>query len=196
MKRSSPTLNVLGLVVLLAIGMASVDAHAADLSQPVLLIASSQLDGSPFEQTVVLAATRPDGGHIGFILNKRTTVKLQTLFPDDEAVRNVNDPVYLGGTGLLPGVFAVTRNAPQGVHGTLVPLMPGLVAALDAATVDRIIQTTPNDARYFVGLMLWEPDELEQQVDNEQWEVRPADVDTVLNAKSVGLWNALRDPWV
>ena len=32
--------------------------------------------------------------------------------------------------------------------------MPGLVLAIDGATVDRIIDTTPNDARYFLGLMI------------------------------------------
>src|SRR5437868_13284048 len=30
-------------------------------------------------------------------------------------------------------------------------LMPGLVAVLDAAGVDHVLETTPNDARYFVG---------------------------------------------
>ena len=57
--------------------------------------------------------------------------------------------------------------------------MPGLVAA-------------PNDARYFVGIMLWDEDELEAEVRGNAWELRPADVATVLPTKATGLWNSLR----
>ncbi len=56
--------------------------HAADLSQAVILVASKDLDGSPFERTVVIAAPLPNGGHIGFIANRPTTVKLDKLLPE------------------------------------------------------------------------------------------------------------------
>jgi putative AlgH/UPF0301 family transcriptional regulator len=192
MNRASRSLGLFGLLAALVVGMTGV-ARAEDLSEPVLLVASSALDGSPFEQTVVLAAPLPSGGHIGFILNRPTTAKLGTLFPNDEAAQKVTEPVYLGGPTLVQGVFAVTRNPPI-PSGTVVPLMPGLVAVLDAPTVDRILATAPNDARYYAGLMLWEGDELEQEVSRNAWEVRPADPDTVLRAKSRGLWNSLRGP--
>ena len=158
-------------------------AREADLSQAVLLVASDSLDGSPFEQTVLVAAPLPDGGHIGFIVNRPTTVKLERLFPEDAAARNVNEPVYLGGSALLSTVFALTRSAPAS-GGTSIALMPGVVAVLDGATVDRIIETTPNAARYFVGLMLWDPDELEEEIRKRLWEVRSPDADTVLPARS------------
>ena len=176
----------------LALGIAGA-AGAEDLSQPVLLVASSALEGSAFEQTVVLAAPLPNGGHIGFILNRPTKVKLVALFPNDAAAQNVTEPVYLGGPALVSGVFALTRNAPPD-GGMIVPLMPGLVAALDAKTVDRILATHPNDARYYAGLMLWNANELEQEVDRNAWEVRPADADTVLSARAHGMWNSLRGP--
>ena len=69
--------------------------------------------------------------------------------------------------------------------------MPGLVAVIDGEAVDRIIETTPNDARYFVGLMIWAPDELDEQIDQGAWDVRPADVDTVLPSSAPGLWKSL-----
>ena len=192
MKRLLSPLGSFGAVLLIAMA-ASGPALAADLPDPVILVASPLLDGSPFEQAVVLAAPLPDGRHIGFIINKPTGVKLQKLLPDDTAARNVTEPVYLGGPVLQPGIFAVTRQAPEGA-GIVVPLMPGLFAVLDGTAVDRVIETMPNDARYFVGLMLWDADELEQEVSQNAWEVRRADVDTVLRAKAPGLWNSLRSP--
>jgi putative AlgH/UPF0301 family transcriptional regulator len=50
-------------------------ARAADLSQAVILVASERLAGSPFEQTVILAAPLPQGGHVGFVVNRPTGVK-------------------------------------------------------------------------------------------------------------------------
>lgn len=180
------------VIVLIAVFMFGV-ARAADLLQPVILVASQDLDGSPFEQTVMIAAPLPDGGHIGFIVNRPTTVKLETLFPDQAPARNVKEAVYVGGPAIASGVFALMRSAPDGAE-TLIPLTPGIVAVLDEATIDRVIETTPNAARYFVGMMLWGADELEQQVANGLWEVRPADADNVLPAKARGLWNSLRSP--
>jgi putative transcriptional regulator len=190
MTRLLPTLRSFGALLALAMGL-SAAARGADLSEPVILVASSALAGTPFEQAVVLAAPMPDGGHIGFIINKPTGVKLQALFPEDTAARRVTEPVYLGGPVLMPGVFAVTRKAPEG-DGAVIPLMPGLVAVLDGATIDRIIKNTPDEARYFLGLMLWKAGDLEDQVSQNTWELRPADVDTVLRARSPGLWNSLR----
>ena len=189
MNRMSPIVKSFGALVV-AMGVIGA-AHTEDLSQPVILVASSALDGSPFEQTVVLAAPLPNGGHIGFIINRPMNVKLDMLLPKDAAARAVTENVYLGGPSLVPALFAVTRSAPEGA-GTVVPLMPGLVAVLDSASIDRVIETKPNDARYFVGVMLWDADELEDQVDQSVWELRAADADTVLRAKPTGLWNSLR----
>jgi len=191
-KRIARMEAVLAVIVLVAAFMFGA-ARAADLPQAVILVASQDLDGSPFEQTVVIAASLPDGGHIGFIVNRPTTVKLDALFPEQAPARNVKEPVYVGGPAVASGVFALMRSAPEGAE-TSIPLTPGIVAVLDQTTIDRVIATTPNAARYFIGMMLWDADELEQQIANGLWEVRPADADSVLPAKARGLWNALRSP--
>jgi len=58
----------------------SASARATDLSEPVILVASSLLDQTSFQQAVVLATPLDDGG---FIINKPIGVKLQELLPDD-----------------------------------------------------------------------------------------------------------------
>ena len=189
MKRFVRGLQFLGAFLVLLAGMTGA-AHAIDLSQAVILVASNRLAGSIYEQTVILAAPLPQGGHLGFVVNRPTSMKLESLFPEQASTRNVVDPVYAGGPMLSNAVFAVMRKAPDN-NGNFLPLMPGLVVAIDGATVDRIIETTPNDARYFVGLMFWAPDDLDDEIRNGAWEVRPADVDTVLRANSSGLWKAL-----
>ena len=198
MNRLVRSLKSFGALLVLLAGMTGA-ARAADLSEAVILVASDRLAGSIYEQTVILAAPLPQGGHLGFIVNRPTHVKLETLFPQQPSTRNVAEPVYAGGPILSNAVFAMTRKAPDNNgnnNGNFFSPMPGLVVVIDSATVDRIIETTPNDARYFVGLMFWAPDDLEEEVSNGAWEVRPADVDTVLRANSTGLWKSLGGPMV
>lgn len=186
--------NLKSFAALLAIAaVVSGAARAADLSEPVILVASSLLDHTPFQQAVVLATPLDDGAHIGFIINKPTGVKLQELFPDDQAAGKVQGSVYLGGPALLPAVFALTRKPPESERAA-VPLMPGLFAVMDSDAIDRIIATTPDDARFFLGMMVWKPGALEEEVRQSVWELRPADAEVVLHAKSPGLWKSLRGP--
>ena len=182
--------NLKSFAALAIAAVVSGAARAADLSEPIILVASSRLDGTPFQQTVVFATPLDDGGHIGFIINKPTGVKLQELFPDDRAAGKVKESVYLGGPAFLPSVIAVTRKPPSA--GAAVRLMQGLFAVMDSNTIDHIIATMPNDARFFLGMMVWEPGALEQEVRHSAWELCPADVEVVLHAKSSGLWKSLR----
>ena len=194
MNRLVRSLKSFGVFFVLFAGVTGT-ARAVDLSQAVILVASNRLAGSIYEQTVILAAPLPQGGYLGFIVNRPTQVKLETLFPEQPSTHNVADPVYAGGPILSNAVFAVTRKAPEN-NGNFFSPMPGLVVVIDSATVDRIIETTPNDARYFVGLMFWAPDDLEDEITSGAWEVRPADVDTVLRANSRELWKSLEGTMV
>jgi putative transcriptional regulator len=175
---SARLLQCFGALLLLIVS-ATGAARAADLSQAVMLVATANLAGSGYEEAVLLAAPLPKGGHMGFIVNRPTSVKLASLFPEHAPSSKVIDPVYLGGPVLPESLFAVTRKAPEGDEDSIA-LMPGLVAVFSAASVDRIIETTPNDARYFVGLVVWRPGELDEQIRAGTWAARPADVDSVL----------------
>jgi putative AlgH/UPF0301 family transcriptional regulator len=139
---------------------------------------------------VVVAAPLPQGGHIGFIINRPTGVKLEALFPDQAACRQVVDPVYVGGPGLSNALFALTRKAPDET-GTI-PIMPGLFAILDGAAVDRVIEATPKSARFFVGAIVWAPAELEKQIQYRAWDVRATNAEVVFRADSAYLWDELR----
>ena len=67
----------LALLVLGAAAIAS--ARAADGPRAVMLVATEQLAGSSFEEVTIVAAPLAEGGHVGFILNRPTAVKLEAL---------------------------------------------------------------------------------------------------------------------
>ena len=146
----------------------------------------------------MLATPLPNGGHVGVVVNRPTPVKLETLFPEHAPSRKVVDPVYAGGPSLAKNIIAVTRQAPEH-SGAAISLMPGVFAVIDAPTVDRIIETTPNAARYFVGLVTWEPAELENELRQNAWEVHPADAEAVFRpglpgcgTRCAARWRVLR----
>jgi len=187
MKLATLILRAFGtLLIVLAAGGA---AHAAEPSQAVMLIATERLAGSGYDETVLVAVPLPTGEHFGFIINRPTDVKLATLLPGYSPSRKVVDPVYLGGPALSESLFAVARRAPEG--SSAIPLAPGLVLVMDDATVDRVIETMPNDARYLVGLVVWLSGELEEEIRAGAWEVQVADPRAVFHANPADLWQEL-----
>jgi putative AlgH/UPF0301 family transcriptional regulator len=139
---------------------------------------------------VLFAAPLPNGMHIGFIVNRPTEVALATAFPEHAPSGKVADPVYFGGPVMPDMVFAVVPTPPNDTEAIL-QLMPGIVLVMDGDAIDRIIETTPNDARYFAGLIVWEPGELDEEVRAGAWDVVPADASAVFSTHPETLWKTL-----
>ena len=181
------------LALLAAVIAVAQAAEPEALSQAAFLVATDRLAGSPYEETVLVVAPLAEGGHVGFIVNRPTGVKLQDLFPGHAPSRKVLSPIYVGGPVLPEAVFALARKAPKG-NGSVIALMPGLVAVLDRVSVDRVIESAPNEAHYFVGMVIWAPGELADEVRDGAWRVRPASADAVLAGDPAALWRELVKP--
>ena len=160
-------------------------AQAQQTGKPLLLVASPQLQG-PYSQTVLIAVPAEDG-HLGFIVNRATDVKLEALFPEHAASAKVVDPVYVGGPEMAQALFAVVRHDPG--HDAIKLLGEAfLVAGADA--VDEVIERMPNDARYFAGFVGWQPGELAKEIDAGYWHVTEADA-TIFWQDNRTLWQEL-----
>jgi putative transcriptional regulator len=165
-------------------------AQAVDLSRPVTLVATDRLAGSVYEETVLIAGPLPRSGHAGFILNRPTRVKLETLFPGHAASRKVTAPVSVGGTMFPGSMFALTRKVPPDT-GATVAFMAGVAAVFDGESIDRLIETAPNDARYFVGIVVRLPGELDQELRDGLWSLQPVKAEIVFRSNPAGLWKEL-----
>ena len=189
MKITAPTARFLA-ILLFALGCAAPGAWATDLAQPVTLVATTSLGDSGFSETVLFVAPLQNGAHVGFIVNRPSTLALAAAFPEHAPSRKVVDPVYVGGPILSQMVFAAVRTPAEDAGSALRP-MPGLALVMDGSAVDHIIETMPNDARYFAGLVVWQPGELDEEVRAGAWEVNPADADTVFSPHPETLWKTL-----
>jgi putative transcriptional regulator len=163
----------------------------AQQEDAVLLVAHPAFRDLEYRQTVLVAAPAPNGGHVGVILNRPTQRSLGSLFPEHEPSKKVADPVYYGGPFSRGALVALVRadNAP-GAGSVL--LMKNLYLAFRANTIDHVIETRPNEARYFVGYVGWRPGELKGEIDRGLWAVQGAELDTIFRKDTDSLWEELQ----
>ncbi|MFL6573456.1 MAG: YqgE/AlgH family protein [Burkholderiales bacterium] len=177
-------------VLVLVSGLAPGIARAQLQEDAVLLVAHPAFRDLEYRQTVLLAAPAPNGGHVGVILNRPTKRSLGSLFPEHEPSKKVVDPVYYGGPFSRGALVALVRSDDAPGGGSVL-LMDHLYLAFRANTIDHVIETTPNEARYFVGYVGWRPGELKSEIDRGLWSVMNADVDTIFRKDTDSLWEEL-----
>ena len=172
------------------LALVSAAAWAQSQEDALLLVAHPGFRDVEYRQTVLLAAPAPNGGHVGVILNRPTKRSLGSLFPEHEPSKKVHDPVFYGGPFSRGALVALVR-ADRAPGSGSVPLMPHLYLAFRANTIDHVIETTPNEARYFVGYVGWRPGELKSEIDRGLWSVMDAQLETIFRKETDGLWEEL-----
>jgi len=169
--------------------LAAAPLRAQDLSQPMILVATPELADPIYARTVLVVAPLGGGEHIGFIVNRPTEMTLGKIFPEDPASQKVPDPVYLGGPVRPELIFALVER-PNSPGGKSLAVMPGLYAAIEQKTVDKIIRQ-PGDARFVAGFVAWQPGELSDELKDGAWYVMAPDAHLVLDTPTPGLWQEL-----
>jgi len=181
---------LLALIVAAAAIFPAPAAATPDIDPPMLLVAKPKLSGSAWGTTVLIAKPLPNGGHIGFIVNKPTQMSLGEAFPEHAPSKKVVDLLFLGGPADLNIVFALVERHSVAADGTL-EMAHDLFLATEARTVDHIIETESDHARFFVGVVIWRPGELDQELRRDLWFVDEPDPKLVLSKKTEGLWEEL-----
>jgi phospholipid transport system substrate-binding protein len=168
------------LRVLLAAFAVFVSARAlADVTQPVLLVASSTMSGA-YARTVLFAMPARDGTHAGFVLNRPTDVRLASL----------KSPVFAGGPEHADTLFAFVRTSASPADRAL-PVLPGLYLAFRESDVELILERFAPRTRVFAGMVSWKAEELDDEVQQGFWHVLDADVELVLEGSIDSLWSRL-----
>ena len=165
-------------------------AWSADIGQTVLLVAKRNLKDRLYGSSLIVARPIGEERHIGFIVNKPTTMTLGKLFPKHLPSQKVVDPVYLGGPTGPEVIFAMVKGR-QSPGGRTLQLTPGLFLAFDSTIVDRIIETQPDQARFLAGMVMWQPGELSEEVRRGLWYTLDPQPELLLRKSPDGLWEEL-----
>src|SRR2546423_3161627 len=179
---------VFRMLFVLAAAALALPAPAQD--EAMILVAHPAFRDVEYRQTVLIAAPAPNGGHVGVILNRPTKRSLGSLFPEHEPSKKVLDPVYYGGPFSRGALVALVKSDQSPGAGS-VPLMKDLYLAFRANIIDHVIESTPNEARYYVGYVGWRPGELRSEIERGLWSVLDADIDMVFRKDTEGLWEEL-----
>ena len=166
--------------------------HVDPNQEAVILVATDDVEDPIYSNAVLIVKPASQGMHVGIILNKPTPFSLATLFPEHSPSKNVQENVYFGGPMTSTAVAAVTPHTPAGDKG-IIEFNKELYMVLQSETIDTIIETTPNEARYYVGNVIWQPGELASELKRGFWHVMPVSKDIVFRKNTRGLWKALKD---
>jgi putative transcriptional regulator len=180
--------RIAGVLLLCAAALPR-NAPAQD-DEAVLLVAQPMFRAIDYRQTVLIAAPAPNGGHVGVIINRPTQRSLGSLFPEHEPSKKVVEPVFYGGPFSRDALVALVKADATPGAGS-VPIMKHLYLAFRANTIDHVIESTPNAARYYVGYVGWRRGELQREIDGGLWAVLDADLDIVFRKDTDGMWEEL-----
>lgn len=173
------------------LGMLAVPAQAVDaLAETAILVAKPALRDQFYGATILIVKPVGNDRHVGFIINKPTTMTLGKLFPEHGPSQKVPDPVYLGGPHRPEVIFALV-NRPDNPGGHSVQIARDLFIAMESEVVDHIIEAEAKHARFLAGMVLWRPGELNAELKRGFWYVLDADTDLVLRKPTDGLWEEL-----
>ncbi len=156
----------------------------------MLLVAQPSFRDLDYRETVLLVAPVPSGGYVGVIINRPTRRSLASLFPEHEPSKKVIDPVYYGGPYSRSALVALAHGHPAPDDGS-VPAGKDLYFAFRANAIDRIIETAPNSARYYVGYVGWPEGELNDEIEHGLWSVVEADSEIAFRKNTEQLWEEL-----
>jgi len=169
--------------------MPALPAHSEASEDTMILVAKRQLRDQLYGSTILIVKPLGEDRHVGFIINKPTQMTLGKLFPNHGPSQKIADPVYLGGPFNAQVIFALVQR-PDSPGGRSVRIAPDLYLAIDSNVVDRIIESEPQHARFFAGMVLWKPGELSDELKRGLWYSLDARSELVLK-KADGLWEEL-----
>ncbi|WP_116124386.1 YqgE/AlgH family protein [Lewinella sp. IMCC34183] len=156
------------------------------LTNGTILLAEPFMLDQNFKRSTVLLVEHNAEGSLGFIMNRRVSMRVDELvkdFPEFDA------PVYFGGPvgtdtvhylhrkgDLLEGSDEVTRGIYWG----------GNYQQLRALIDQKVI--TPGDIRFFVGYSGWSEQQLQEELNSGSWVTARMDPNYLFNSDPDALW--------
>lgn len=170
-----------------ALGASADDAPAMGK----LLVATEEVQGPVFAETVILLLHYDERGALGLVINRPMQATPQEILPDLRGIDDYQGTLYWGGPVRMSVMRALLRSD-----------MPPDDAMPVFDTVYRVPMddALPPDAmsseklRFFVGYAGWAPGQLERELQFGSWHVLPATEDAVFTDDPEKIWMRLSPP--
>lgn len=185
-----PVIALLFLSLLISAQVWASPSEEAD-GKSVFLLATDNLSGTAFAQTVILMTHFGGrGGTTGLAINRPSTLSLREAFPKITRLRNSVDSLFLGGPVGTRQVFVLLRTQ-QSKKG-----MMHLIDDIYFVPGQQILsQDIDGERRAYAGYVGWAPGQLQTEIDRGDWQVIRSTPDIIFDADTSGLWQQLSKSW-
>ena len=156
-----------------------------------LLVATPGMLDANFAQTVVLAMRADEGGPLGVILNRPTTVELRSLYPDLPELAKRRDLIFLGGPVQPDALLFAFRTPRKPSKGMFVA--DDIYISGFSEVFAEILQH-PEEAgqqRFFSGYAGWAAGQLENEIVQGGWYVLRFDARALFDMNPLTLYREL-----
>ncbi len=159
------------------------------IGEAKILVASRLLRGH-YEKRVLLVKSFLDGRSVGVILNIPLKQTLADFFPNHAPSLKARNRIFLGGPANQKFVFAVVRRKENPGDGSL-RLSDEIFLAAKANVVDKLIEDESANTKFFAGLVIWKPGELEIEIRDRMWHQLKAKPEIIFKGDSSEMWEEL-----
>ncbi|WP_166356007.1 YqgE/AlgH family protein [Phytoactinopolyspora limicola] len=155
-----------------------------------LLVATPQLRGSTFENSVILMLSHDGDGALGVIVNRPTEVPVGNLLPTWQHVASEPSVIFQGGPVETDSALGLVRlgsgGEPLGVRR-----VSGEVGVVDLDTPTEVVESAVGGMRVFAGYAGWAADQVEGEIDEGSWYVVDAEPSDAFRVDAQVLWRAV-----
>lgn len=156
----------------------------------IFLVATEQLHGSSFQETVILLTHNSPQGATGLTINRPTDILLKEAFPDIRQLAQRNDRLYLGGPVSTNAIFVLVRTdrPHQAMH---------LIADDVYFSTGKNAFSRPLDgkSRTYAGYAGWAAGQLQNEISRGDWLIVHTDPKIIFADDPSRLWQHLIKRW-
>lgn len=156
--------------------------------QGSILISEPFLQDAYFQRSVVLLVEHTDQGSMGFVLNKKTDLVVNTFFKELEEYPNI--PIYLGGPVSSNRLFFIHTLGDIIIPNAL-KINDQLYFDGDFDAIKRYIQnghSIEGKVKFFLGYSGWTEGQLGHEIERNSWAVSHVTPQNALSADDETYW--------
>ncbi|MBI3528179.1 MAG: YqgE/AlgH family protein [Betaproteobacteria bacterium] len=156
-----------------------------------LLVAKRGMLDANFAQTVVLAVRPDDGGPVGVILNRPSTVELRSLYPGRAEIAGRRDLVFLGGPVEPDALLFAFRSPRKPSKGLFVA--DDIYLSGFSEVLAELLKHPENagEQRFFTGFSGWAAGQLEDEIARGGWYVLRFDARAVFDMDPLTMYEEM-----
>lgn len=187
----------LQLALALLLGLMAALCRAED--NIILLVATPDLEGSVFEQSVILVAPHDNGAAMGVILNQPLPFDPDEIYPGDELLSEAG-VIHFGGPVNPQALLFLFRS--RDIPENAVHLFDDVYFSGNRDLLARQLQRPREESalQFYIGYSGWAIGQLQAEVRRGSWSIVKATPAHLFDSDRKTLWQVLsghaRDKWI